>query len=238
MSIRVRLLALAVAVSPLLAVAQTSTPGGIDVEVYFPLNGTNTLCAAPGAVIEAAVFLRPGADQTSCQLACGLAAGGSQNLAIGLIEIEFDVAHLELLEAYVNPAVDSAADALLSLSQPASGVARWALAGNWSPNGSFGGVLEDPCSISPHSQPSWIFGLSFRVLADGPAPIRVRRAADPQPSPLSFAELCGAAVYNEVNGGIDEVIDAVVETSCTGALLFEDDFEGGSTLSWSAVVGG
>ncbi|MCD4751322.1 MAG: hypothetical protein K8R59_18280, partial [Thermoanaerobaculales bacterium] len=41
--------------------AQTTTPGpAIDVEIYNPVDGTNTFCVAPGEYFEAHVWVSPG----------------------------------------------------------------------------------------------------------------------------------------------------------------------------------
>ena len=85
----------------------------------------------------------------------------------------------------------------------------------------------------------WLFSVQVEAVASGMTSLHLRRETDPAPFALSFADICGSEAFKQSNGGIDEVIDAVVmvNDSCADVLFF-DTFDTGSAARWSTSVGG
>lgn len=224
------------------AAAQTTSPGpAIDVEVFNPVDGSNVLCAAPGDTVVARLFVRPATgpgSSFSCTLPCGSASGGPANLAAAAVDIGFDGSRLAYFSAANNPDPGFAAiDGLLQTQNLASGRLGWALAGDWTPDGSTGGTLADPCAMLTLDQAGWVASLAFNVTRGGPSTLTVR---DAPAFPLSFADVCGPTTYITSNGGIDEVVSATVATGspqCPAfdGIIFRNGFETGDTSLWQAT---
>jgi len=195
--------------------SQTSVPGpGIDVEIYNADDGDNAFTGEIDDTFWAYVFVRPGNDTLSCELACrsasGIAQGGPANIATGIIDITFDTTSLEFIRAENNPAT-AAVDGLLQEQFLEQGRIGWALAGDWTPDADAeNGTLEDPCLMAKLSTADWVFRIEFRIIEEQPSTLHIRRENDIQSFPLSFADVCGSPAFKEGNGGIDEVIDAEV----------------------------
>lgn len=215
--------------------AQTSTPPGIDVEVYDPVSGTNSMCADLGSSFWAHVWVRPGAGASSCALGCGPADGGSAHLATAAVDVAFDPGRLTFDGAGNNPNTAYAAvDGLLQTQSLAAGRVGWALAGDWTPDADpLTGTLADPCSMHKISSPGWVFRMHFTASSAGLTTVRLRRETDTPPFALSFADICGNPAFKQSTGGVDEVGDLVVmvATDCAEVLFF-DSFERRDTSAW------
>jgi len=195
--------------------AQTSTPGtGIDVEVFNVADGGNTFDGEVDGTFWAHVFIRPGGDSLTCELACrspsGIAYGGPANIATGVIDITFDTTSLEYLGSENNPNT-AAVDGLIQEQYLNQGRIGWALAGDWTPDADAeNGKLADPCVMAKLSTADWVFRVQFKIVKEAPSTIHIRREGDVQKFPLSFADVCGSPAFKEGNGGIDEVINGEV----------------------------
>jgi hypothetical protein len=224
------------------AAAQTTSPGpAIDVEVFNPVDASNLFCAAPGDTLVARLYVRPATGpgtSFSCTLPCGSASGGPANIAAAAVDIGFDGSRLAYFSAANNPDPGFAAvDGLLQTQNLASGRLGWALAGDWTPDGSTGGTLADPCSMLKLDHAGWVASLAFNVMRSGPSALTVR---DEPVFPLSFADACGPSNYTSSNGGIDEVVSATVATGspqcpALDAVIFRNGFETGGTTLWQAT---
>ena len=221
-------------------VAQTTSPPGIDVEVYDPVSGSNAVCVDLGSDFWANVWLRPGDSSTSCTLGCGPADGGSAHLAAAAIDVAFDGSHLTFGEAANNPDTAYAAvDGLLQTQNLADGRVGWALAGDWTPDAEpFTGSLADPCSMHKLSSADWLFRARFIAAAEGLTTVRLRRETDTPPFALSFADICGSPAFKQSTGGVDEVGDLVVMVAATcDDVVFFDNFERRDASAWNQAVG-
>lgn len=219
-----------------LCLAQTSTPPGIDVELYSPVDGTNRVCIASAGSAWAYLFVRPGADSFTCSPSCAPpdAAGGSANLAAAVLDIAFDPTRLTYLAAENNPS-SAAVDGLLQLQNLAAGRVGWTLAGDWTPDADPTSTLASPCAMHKLDTPGWVVRLQLRGDTPGMTALRLRRAGDPQPFPLSFADICGSPAFTEASGAVDEVGDLVVLVAATcDDVLFFDSFERRDASAWSA----
>jgi hypothetical protein len=224
-----------------LGAAQTTLPGpAIDVELYNAADGGNDFCAAPGDTFWAGLYIRPasGAGSTmTCSVACGSAVGGPGSLAAAAVDVAFDGSRLSYFAAAVNPDPGFAAvDGLVQEQNVAQGRVGWALAGDWTPDGSTAGALADPCAMLKLGQPDWVARFGFNVLVKGESVLDLRG----EPSfPLSFADVCGMPAYSQLNGGIDEVVPATVSTECPelADVLFRNGVETGDASVWTASVG-
>lgn len=223
------------------AVAQTTLPGGaIDVEIYNPTDGTNLICAAPGDTLWAGLYVRPasGAGSTmTCSLLCGSASGGPGSLAVAAVDVGFSASHLAYFRTDVNPdPAFAAADGLVQEQNLADGRVGWALAGDWTPDGSTGGSLADPCAMLKLADPGWVARIGFNVLEAGQSQLAI---GAPPASPLSFADVCGSPAYTTANGGVDEVVPAAVSTECpsVSGIIFRNGVDTGDTSVWSESVG-
>ena len=129
--------------------AQTTSPPGIDIEIFNPEDGSNAFCVTPSEPFWIHVFVRPGEQSLSCDLPCGNGVpGGSANIAAGVIDLLFDVTLLEFQEAESNPDPGFAAvDGLLQTLNVDDGRIGWALAGDWVVNGYPASGLNDPCAM-------------------------------------------------------------------------------------------
>lgn len=225
------------------ASAQTTEPGeAIDLEVYNPIDGSNRFCVAPSATLEARVYVRPGTDSSSCTLSCSPpdVPGGSANIATAVIDLAFDSTKL----SYVSGSIGSnnATTAIQGLPQEQNvgeGRIGWALAGTWSTPGDPASSLLSPCEMQMITAPNWIFKAEFQAVGPGMTTLHLRRESDPAPFALSFADICGAEAFKQSNGGIDEVLNAVVmiATDCQDVLFF-DTFGTGDSSRWSNTTAG
>ena len=173
----------------------------------------------------------------SCNVQCGAAVGGPGSLAAGAVDVGFDGSRLSYFAAAVNPDPGFAAvDGLVQEQNLTQGRVGWALAGDWTPDGSTGGVLDDPCVMLKLAQPGWVARFAFNVLVKGQSALQLR--ADPD-FPLSFADICGAPAYSQANGGIDEVVAATVSTECPEvvSVIFRNGVETGDTSVWTGFAG-
>ncbi len=223
-----------------IGLAQTSTPPGIDIEVYDPVSGTNSLCADLGSSFWAHVWVRPGAVTSSCTLGCGPADGGPAHLATAAVDVAFDPGRLIFDEGGNNPGTSFAAvDGLLQTQNLADGRVGWALAGDWTPDADpLTGSLADPCSMLKVSSPDWVFRIQFTASSAGLTTVRLRRETDTPPFALSFADICGNPAFRQSNGGVDEVGDLVVMVAPTcDDVVFFDNFERRDTSAWNQAVG-
>jgi hypothetical protein len=225
------------------AAAQTTTPGtAIDVEVYNHVDGTNRFCVAVNEPFTARILIHPGSTSTTCALACSAGAatipGGSANIATGIIDLEFDPAHIGFVAAANNP-TSAAADGLI---QDNTGDDRigWALAGDWNTDADPGSGLKNPCNMeflalsSWTPENGWAFETTFQGQAPGMTSIHIRRQSDPVPFALSFADICGTEAFTNSNNGVDEVVDATVAVSPScSSMIFFDGFEPSNTSAWS-----
>lgn len=235
-------LLLAVALLPFsgTALAQTSTPPGIDVEVFDPVSGRNAVCVDLGSSFWAHVWIRPGASANSCTLGCGPVSGGSAHLAAAAIDVAFDPARLAYDTAGNNPSTSYAAvDGLLQTQNLAGGRVGWALAGDWTPDADpLSGSLADPCSMHKLSSADWAFRVRFTGSTAGLTTVRLRRESDTPPFALSFADVCGNPAFKESNGGVDEVGDLVVMVAATcDDVVFFDNLERRDLSAWNQAVG-
>jgi len=228
--------AAAAAMISLPADAQTSTPGPeIDIEVYNPEDGSNLFCVAPGSLFEARIWVRPGSEASTCTLSCGSADGGIANLATAVVDMVYSGTMLTMIEAESNPNPNFAAVDGLIQNNSAEHRIGWALAGDWEPNGDTGGQLSDPCTMQKLDEAGWIFRVEFIVNEAGTSHLTLRQAPE---FALSFADVCSPEAFTEDNGGIDEILHALVSTQgpeCSGLghVIFVNGFEAGSTLGWS-----
>ena len=221
--------------------AQTTQAGpAIDVEVYNPADGSNAFCAAPGDSFWAGLYVRPASGPgttMSCSVLCGTAVGGPGSLAAGAVDVAFNGSRLAYFAASVNPDPGFAAvDGLVQEQNVTAGRVGWALAGDWTPNGSTAGVLADPCAMLKLAQPGWVATFGFSVLVEGQTVLEIRE----QPGfALSFTDICGAPVYTQGNGGIDEVVAATVSTECpeVADIIFRNGVETGDASVWTALAG-
>ena len=232
--------ALAAALLPVVAMAQTTTAPGIDVEVYNTLDGTNRFCVAPAGSFWANVLVRPGTGTTSCAMACtpSPVAGGSANLATGAVDLAFDPARLSFVSAESNPAT-AAVDGLIQAQNVAQGRVGWALAGDWTPNADPNGVLDSPCATGLLTTSGWVYRAQLTGTVPGMTTLRLRQPGDAVPFQLSFADLCGSPAFTQANGAVNEVLPAVVlvNAACaTNGVIFFDNFERGSAGAWSTVI--
>lgn len=237
---RVLLLATFLAAAPY-AVAQSTVPGAaIDLEVYNPQDGSNTFCVAPGDTFWAGLYVRPatGAGSTmSCDVACGSTVGGPGSVATAAVEIDFAPAQLAYFRSDVNADPTFAAvDGLVQDQNLAQGQVGWALAGDWTPNGSTTGTLADPCAMLRLDHPDWVVRFGFNVLGTGESALAINAPPD---GPMSFADVCGSPAYTTANGGIDEVVPATVRTDCPSVLnvIFRNGVETGDSSVWTSTVG-
>ncbi len=229
---RITRLALAVLlVLPVAAAAQTTTPGAsVDVEIYNPVDGSNTFCVDPGVPFWAHVYVRPGSDSTTCELACGTVNGGPANIATGVIDMSFDPNVMSVISSETNPDPGFAAvDGLMQTDNVASGRVGWALAGDWEVNGNSASALNDACTMQKLDGPGWVYRVQFQM--DSPASTALTLSVPPE-FQLSFADMCGSAAFTVDGGGIDEVVYAQIIGDCAN-LMFSDGFEIGDTSAWS-----
>jgi hypothetical protein len=224
-----------------LGAAQTTLPGpAIDVELYNPADGSNAFCAAPGDTFWTGLYLRPASGPGStmtCSVACGSAVGGPGSLAAAAVDIGFDGSRLSYFAAAVNPdPAFAAVDGLVQEQNVVQGRVGWALAGDWTPDGSTAGALANPCAMLKLGQPGWVARFGFNVLVKGESVLELR--SEPG-SPLSFADVCGMPAYSQSNGGIDEVVPATVSTECPQVvtIIFRNGVETGDASVWTASVG-
>ncbi len=230
---RITRLVLAVLLAlPVAAAAQTTTPGAsIDIEVYNPVDGTNTFCADVGVPFWANVYMSPGSDAASCDLTCGAVSGGPANIGTGVIDMSFDAGMLSYLGAETNPDPGFAAvDGLLQTENTAGGRVGWALAGDWMVDGDPTSGLNDACTMQMLDTPGWVFRVQLQLDAPGSTTLTLSRPPDFQ---LSFADMCGSDAFTVAGGGIDEVVQATVFSDCTN-LMFADGFESGDATAWSS----
>lgn len=216
--------------------AQTSTPPGIDIEVYNPVSGTNVVCVELGSSFWAHVWLRPGDSSSTCNLGCGPADGGPAHLATAVVDVAFDPGRLTFDEAGNNPnPAYAAVDGLLQTQNLSNGRVGWALGGDWNPDADpITGSLADPCAMQKLSSADWVFRLRLTAAAQGLTTISLRRETDTPPFALSFADICGNPAYKQSNGSVDEVGDLVVMVAATcDDVVFFDNFERRDTSAWS-----
>lgn len=220
--------------------AQTTQPGdAIDVEIFNPLDGSNRFCVASSTTFEARVYARPGTGTTSCTLSCSPpdVAGGSANIATGVIDISFDDSRLSYVPGSItnNPGT-AAVQGLAQDQNLADARIGWALAGSWSTPGNPASTLLSPCDMDLLTTSDWLFALQFQAAGTGMTTLTLRRESDPQPFALSFADICGTEAFKQSNGGIDEVRNAVVmvATDCQDVIFF-DNFGTADTSQWSAT---
>jgi hypothetical protein len=231
--------AAAIFLASALCLAQTTTPPGIDVEVYNPADGSNRVCVASGSSFWANVFVRPGSQSTPCSPACGSALGGPANIATAVIDVAFDAARLTFNQAQNNPNPSYAAvDGLVQTQNVGGGRVGWALAGDWTPDGDPNGALADPCDMQKLSSAGWVFRMQFTGAGPGMTTLHLRRESDLPSFALSFADICGSPAFKESNGGVNQVGDMVVMVGATcNDVLFFDNFERRDTSAWSNTVG-
>lgn len=221
--------------------AQTTQPGtAIDVEIYNPANGSNRFCVAASGTIDARVYLRTGADSISCTLSCSPpnVAGGSANIATGVIDIAFDATMLDFVPSSVSGnGATAAAQGLAQEQNLADGRIGWALAGTWSDPGNPASTLLSPCEMQLISADDWLFQLQFQAVGTGMTTLKLRRETDAQPFALSFADICGTEAFKESNGGLDEIRNAVVMVAddCQDVIFF-DNFGTGDASLWSTLA--
>ena len=194
----------------------------------------------------ARILIHPGSTSTTCALACSAGAatipGGSANIATGIVDLEFDPAHIGFVAAANNP-TSAAADGLIQ-DNTGDGRIGWALAGDWNTDADPGSGLKNPCNMeffdlsSWTPENGWAFETTFQGQASGMTSIHIRRQSDPIPFPLSFADICDTEAFKPTNGGIDEIVDAtvLVDTNCSSVLFF-DGFESSMASSWSSLQG-
>jgi hypothetical protein len=231
----------ALALSASVGMAQTTTPGSaIDVEVYFADTGDNYKCVAPGETFWANIWVSPGTGAETCALSCAppAAAGGSANLATGIVDVSHDTSVIEYLAAENNETT-AAVDGLIQ-NNSANGRVGWALAGDWTVDADPTSSLVSPCAMGKLTSPSWVYRVQYRAALDttGSTLLHLRRETDPSPFGLSFADICGSPAFKASNGGIDQIRDAIVMFSdqCD-SLIFADNLELGETARWSAIIG-
>ncbi len=187
--------------------ATTGAPG-IDFEIYDPSDGDNGFCVSAGGQFTANVLLRPGTDTTTTYTqSCGTVAGGDGRLATAVVDIAFDTTKLSLNSA-------SNVDYGDGLIQDNTGEGRigWAAAGDWEPDATTTGTLDDPCvmdKLDATVSSEWdIMQLVFDVdgsFTSGSTELAFRREADG--FAFSVAD-GGATVWKEAD--FDEIVDAVV----------------------------
>ncbi len=219
---------------PVAVVAQTTTPGaGIDVEIYNPVDGTNTFCVNPGETFWANVYVRPGDNATTCSQTCGMVAGGTNNIGTAAVDLAFDPAVLSLVSAENNPDPGFAAvDGLIQTQNAAFGYVGWALAGDWMTDGDPMSGLNNACDMLKLDGPGWVYRVQFSADAYGPTSLTVRQQPDFE---LSFADMCGGPAFTVASADIDEVVSAQVVIPCT-TVLFLDGFEDSTTSAWSETI--
>lgn len=224
-----------------LAMAQTTVPGAaIDLEVYNPRDGSNAFCVAPGDTFWANLYVRPatGAGSTmSCSVACGSTIGGPGSLATAAVDVGFTPGQLAYFRGDVNSDPTFAAvDGLVQDQNLTQGRIGWALAGDWTPDGSTAGTLGDPCEMLKLNRSDWVIRLGFSVLGAGQSVLAINAPPD---GPLSFADVCGATAYTTANGGIDEVVPATVSTECPSVsdIIFRNGVETGDASVWTSTTG-
>ena len=219
--------------------AQTTSAPGIDVEIYNPVDGSNSFCVVPFEIFRAHVFVRPGDVSLTCDLTCGNdVSGGSASLAAGVIDVGFNPARLSIANAESNSDPGYAAvDGLVQLQNVGEGRVGWALAGDWINDGDPGSGLNNPCVMQKLDSAGWVFRLLLEAGTEGSTTLHLRRQTDPSSFALSFADICGSEAYTIANGGVNEVVDAtvIIDAACS-PLIFEDGFEFGDTSRWSATV--
>ncbi len=231
--VKVLTLALLAGLLPVVALAQTTTAPGIDVEVYNPLTGSNSFCVAPGGSFTANVLVRPGTAASTCTLACSppAAAGGTANLATAAVDLLFDPAVLGFVTAANNQAT-AAVDGLLQTQNLAQGRLGWALGGDWTPDATVGGTLASPCAMGKLTAAGFVFSATFTGLVPGTTTLTLAQ----QPGfELSFGDVCGGSF--EPASGVDEVRGAsvLVDAACA-SIIFADGFNTGTTGAWSVVA--
>jgi hypothetical protein len=221
--------------------AQTTLPGpAIDVEIYNPADGSNAFCAAPGDSFWARLYVRPASGPgttVSCPVLCGTAVGGPGSLATGVVDVAFDGGRVSYFAASVNPDPGFAAvDGLVQDQNVTAGRVGWALAGDWTPDGSTAGALDDPCAMLKLAQAGWVASFGFSVLVEGESVLELR---DQPGFQLSFADICGVPAYSRANGGIDEVVPATISTECPDVegVIFRNGVETGDAAVWTTFVG-
>jgi len=222
--------------------AQSSTAPGIDVEVYNPINGSNSVCVAPATSFWVNVLVRPGAGTTSCAKACvpSPVPGGSANIATGAIDVLFDPTRLGFVSAETNTGPGTAAiDGLIQTQDIAQGRLGWALAGDWTPNADPTGTMASPCAMGLLTTSGWVLRAHLSGASQGLTTVRLRRHTDSEPFELSFADVCGSPAFTESSGDINEVVPTVVlvDAACAApsGVIFFDNLERGSAVAWSAV---
>ncbi|HSL18960.1 MAG TPA: hypothetical protein VLB51_13725 [Methylomirabilota bacterium] len=221
--------------------AQTSQPGdAIDLEIFNPVDGSNTFCVTPSEAFEARVYFRPGTATTSCILSCSPPAvpGGSANVATAVIDVAFDPTALSYVPAsLVSNSNGAAAHGLGQEQNAGSGRIGWALAGSWSDPGNPASTLLSPCDMELLTAPGWLFAFQLQATGEGSSVLHLRRQTDDPPFALSLADICGSAAFTLANDGLDEVVDAMVlvSDSCS-SLIFFDGFETGGSTRWSGTI--
>lgn len=225
-----------------MASAQTTQPGSaIDIEIFNPVNGSNTFCVGPSDTIEARIFVRPGTGALSCGLSCSPpnVPGGSANIATGVVDVAYDGNVL----SYVADSIESNTGTVAVQGLPQeqnTGDHRigWALAGNWSTPGDPSSILLSPCDMQMLTTADWLFKVQFQATAAGLSSLELRSEFDTEPFALSFADICGTEAFKQSNGGIDEIKGAMVlvSDSCDHALFF-DTFGTGDTSLWGGTSG-
>lgn len=223
------------------ASAQTTHPGSaIDLELYNPADGGNAFCVAPGDTFWASLYVRPasGAGSTmTCSPLCGSAIGGPGSLAAAAVDVGFAPTALAYLGADLNPDPTFAAvDGLVQEQNLGQGRVGWALAGDWTPDGTTTGSLHDPCDMLKLDHAGWVVRFGFSVLGEGTTSLVVN---EPPDGPLSFADVCGSPAYTISNGGIDEVVAATVTNDCPAVsnIIFRNGVETGNASVWTSTVG-
>lgn len=233
-------LAFVLLVAPLVT-AQTTQPGSaVDIEIYNPSNGSNAFCVAPSEIFAPRVFFRPGTGTLSCDLSCSPPSipGGSANIATAVIDISFDPAVLSYVPGSIqNNTGTAAVQGMAQAQNIADNRIGWALAGTWSTPGDPSSTLASPCDTQLLTGADWLFQTQFQATGTGMSNLYLRRETDVQPFALSFADICGRTAFNQSNGSIDEVKDALVlvTDSCQSAVFF-DNFATGDPTRWTAAV--
>ncbi|MEE4271582.1 MAG: hypothetical protein V2I67_07910 [Thermoanaerobaculales bacterium] len=221
---------------PAALTAQTTTPGpGIDVEIVNPVDGGNNFCAQLGSPFWAAVWVRPGDQNTTCSLGCGSVGGGTAAIATAAVAVEFDPAKLAFAAAETNPDPSFAAvDGLVASGTAAAGRIGWSLAGDWLVNGDPSSGLAGPCTQQLLDSHGWVFRVQLQPISGGSSLIGLPRQPD---FALSFADHCGTAAFTISSSDLDELVPGFVTTSCSSLadILFADGFETGTPARWSSI---
>jgi len=195
--------------------AQTTSAPGIDVEIYNPVDGSNSFCAVPNVAFWAHVFVRPGDENLTCDRTCGNnIPGGSASVATALIDVGFETSVLSVQNCQSNPDPTYAAvDGIPQLQNLDTGRIGWALEGDWIVDGNPSSGFNDPCVMQKLQSEGWVFRVQFTAASEGSTSLHLRSQVDPAPFALSFADICGSEAFTVSNGVIDEVVDAIVTVS-------------------------